>query len=83
MAEVQALMAYRDPALAEREAEITEALRAGPLTVYGIAVMLVPDGTLPGGSMTARITQSLRVMEREKIVKRETRSRRTYWSLAR
>jgi len=76
-------MTYREQAKYEREAEITEALAAGPLTVRGIAQLLVDDHVQPGRSLQAQVTQSLRVMEREQIVKRETRSHRTYWSLVR
>jgi len=74
---------YREWEKIERESAMTQALHAGPLTAYGIAVMIVPEGKLPSRSTLAKVTQSLRVMEREKIVKRETSSDGTYWSLAR
>jgi hypothetical protein len=69
----------------EREAEITDVLRevGGPVRVRGICAMLAPDDKVPSRSLIARVTQSLRVMEREGIVKRGTGQHGwTDWRLA-
>lgn len=73
----------REFAKVEREAEIAEALADGPLTVRGIAAMLLPDDVMPNHSLIAKITQSLRVMEREDIVQRTGKVPDVRWSLRR
>lgn len=65
-------MTAREYVKTEREAQITEALASGPMTATGIARQLsgIPAAERIPRSFTARITQSLRVLEREGIVAR-------------
>jgi hypothetical protein len=76
----------REPEKARREAEIAEVLAGGPLTVQGIARQMLGITTterIPQ-SVSARITQSLRVMENDGIVKSAPGAHnRRDWSLAR
>lgn len=78
-------MTWREYAKAEREALIAEVLGTGPMTATGIARQVYGITTtekIPR-SLTARVTQSLRVMEREGIVKRSQGKRVLDWRIAR
>lgn len=75
---------HRMPALVEREAEIVEALaEGGSMPVAGIARVLLGTGVnekVPR-SWSARVTQSLRVLERAGIVTREEHGVVKRWRL--
>jgi hypothetical protein len=72
----------REPQIIEREAAIVEALRGGKMTTPGIASALWARQQ-PGRSAIAMVTQSLRVLERDGIVRRvdPLMCGRTHWEL--